>query len=160
MPGCIGASLMLPIPGCPWKACRTWWVIEWLNYIFIQGVPKKLEFTFLLITQLILIVETRRLSIELSWQEVSNDMWLDFLRYLVPEKIDFLGERTITTLHYKCMNIELLSNIAKYWPELFSGWILALQLGVFLILNVLQRFPFSFLYIDFCHAWVVKESAL
>ena len=36
--------------------------------------------------------ETRRLSKELSWQEVSNDMRLVFLRYLVPEKIDILGE--------------------------------------------------------------------
>ena len=48
--------------------------------------------------------ETSRLSTELSWQEVSNDMRLDFLRYLVPEKIDILGEtltlieRTITPL--------------------------------------------------------------
>ena len=26
------------------------------------------------------------------WQELSNDMRLDFQRYLVPEKIDNLGE--------------------------------------------------------------------
>ena len=48
--------------------------------------------------------ETSRLSTELAWQEVSNDMQLDFLRYLVPEKIDILDEiltlieRTITPL--------------------------------------------------------------
>ena len=48
---------------------------------------KKLCFTFLLISQIILIVEKR---VGLSWQEVSNDMRLDFLRYLVHEKIDIL----------------------------------------------------------------------
>ena len=30
--------------------------------------------------------------IELAWQEASNDMRLDFLRYLVHEKIDILCE--------------------------------------------------------------------
>ena len=40
----------------------------------------------------------------MAWQEASNDMQLDFLRYLVPEKIDILDEiltlieRTITPL--------------------------------------------------------------
>ena len=57
------------------------------NILSIQGVPKKLCFTFLLISQIILIVEKR---VGLSWQEVSNDMRLDFLRYLVHEKIDIL----------------------------------------------------------------------
>ena len=48
--------------------------------------------------------ERSRLSTELAWQMVSNDMQLDFLRYLVPEKIDILDEmltlieRTITSL--------------------------------------------------------------
>ena len=48
--------------------------------------------------------ETSRISTELEWLEVSNDMRLDFLRYLVHEKIDILGkiltliERTITPL--------------------------------------------------------------
>ena len=48
--------------------------------------------------------ETSRISTELAWQEVSNNMRLDFLRYLVHEKIDILGEiltlieRTITPL--------------------------------------------------------------
>ena len=56
-------------------------------------------------------------------------MRLDFLRYLVPEKIDILGEiltlieRTIT---HKCMDFLMLLNIAKYWSELFSDRILAL----------------------------------
>ena len=66
-------------------------------------IKKTLCFTFLLISQLILIVE-RRVGYQLGWQEVSNDMRLDFLRYLVHEKIDILGEiltlieRTITPL--------------------------------------------------------------
>ena len=36
--------------------------------------------------------EMSRLSTELAWQDLSNDMRLDFLRYLVLEKIDILGE--------------------------------------------------------------------
>ena len=36
--------------------------------------------------------EARRISKELAWQEVSNNMRSDFLRYLVHEKIDILGE--------------------------------------------------------------------
>ena len=36
--------------------------------------------------------ETSRLSKELAWQELSNGVQLDFLRYLVLEKIDILGE--------------------------------------------------------------------
>ena len=48
--------------------------------------------------------EMSRISTELAWQEASNNMRLDFLRYLVHEKIDILGkiltltERTITPL--------------------------------------------------------------
>ena len=48
--------------------------------------------------------EASRLSTELAWQELSNGVRLDFLRYLVPEKIDILDEiltlieRTITPL--------------------------------------------------------------
>ena len=47
------------------------------------------------------------LRTELAGQDVSNDIQLDFLRYLVPEKIDILGEvltlieRTITPLHMR-----------------------------------------------------------
>ena len=48
--------------------------------------------------------EARRISKELAWQEVSNNMRL---RYLVHEKIDILGEiltligRTITPLQFR-----------------------------------------------------------
>ena len=72
---------------------------------YVQGVAKKLGLTFLLISQLILRVE-RRVGYphDWPWQEVSNNMLLDFLRYLVPEKIYILGEiltlieRTFTPL--------------------------------------------------------------
>ena len=53
--------------------------------------------------------ETNRLSTELAWQDGSNDMQLDFLRYLVLEKIDILGEiltlneSTITPLQVHLM---------------------------------------------------------
>ena len=48
--------------------------------------------------------ETSRISTELPWEEVSNDMRLTLLRYLVHEKIEILREiltlfeRTITPL--------------------------------------------------------------
>ena len=73
--------------------------------IYIQGVPKKtLFYVFANISANTYSRETSRISTELGWQEVSNDMRLDFLRYLVHEKIDILGEiltlieRTITPL--------------------------------------------------------------
>ena len=72
---------------------------------YIQGVPKKtLFYIFANISVNTYSRETSRISTELGWQEVSNDMRLDFLRYLVHEKIDILGEiltlieRTITPL--------------------------------------------------------------
>ena len=62
------------------------------KYVYM-GVPKKTRFyVFANISGNTYSREARRLSTELSWQEVSNDMRLDFLRYLVPEKIDILGE--------------------------------------------------------------------
>ena len=36
--------------------------------------------------------ERSRISTELAWQGASNDMRLDFFRYLVHEKIDISGE--------------------------------------------------------------------
>ena len=61
--------------------------------MYIQCVPKKSFFhVFANISANTYSRETSRLSTELAWQEVSNDMRLDFLRYLVPEKIDILGE--------------------------------------------------------------------
>ena len=69
-------------------------------------------------------------------------MGLDFLRCLVPEKIDILGEiwplLKGLSLHYKCMNFELLLIIAKYWSELFSGRILALYVEYFLYFAVVK----------------------
>ena len=74
-------------------------------YIYIQGVPKKtLFYVFAYISANTYRRETSRISTELRWQEVSNDMRLDFLRYLVHKKIDSLGkiltliERTLTPL--------------------------------------------------------------
>ena len=71
----------------------------------VQGVPKKtLFYVFANISANTYSRETSRISTELEWLEVSNDMRLDFLRYLVHEKIDILGEnltlieRTITPL--------------------------------------------------------------
>ena len=75
------------------------------KYVCIQGVPKKtLFYVFANISANTYSRETSRISTELEWLEVSNDMRLDFLRYLVHEKIDILGkiltliERTITPL--------------------------------------------------------------
>ena len=42
--------------------------------------------------------EMSRISRELAWQEASNNMRLDFLRYLVHEKIDILGEIILTLI--------------------------------------------------------------
>ena len=71
----------------------------------IQGVQKKtLFYVFANISANTYSRKTSRISTELGWLEVSNDMRLDFLRYLVHEKIDILGEiltlieRTITPL--------------------------------------------------------------
>ena len=62
-------------------------------YIYIQGVPKKtLFYVFAYISAYTYSRETSRISTELAWQEASNDMRLDFLRYLVHEKIDILCE--------------------------------------------------------------------
>ena len=72
------------------------------NYTKYRVFQKKLCFTFLLISQLILIVE-RRVGYPQNWD--GKRFRLDFLRYLVHEKIDILGEiltlieRTITPLH-------------------------------------------------------------
>ena len=133
------------------------------NKCFIQNVPNKtLCNVFANISANTYSREPSRLSTELSWQEVSNGMRLDFLRYLVPEKIDILGEiltlieRTITPLQ-----------VHEFWIAFKHSWILVWTLlrsnlsslcGVFLILNVLQRYAFHFLYIDFRHfVWVVKK---
>ena len=59
----------------------------------IQGGPKKTWFSvFANISANTYSRETSRLSTEFAWQDGSNDMRLDFLRYLVLEKIDILGE--------------------------------------------------------------------
>ena len=59
----------------------------------IQGDPKKTLFSvFANISANTYSRETSRLSTEFAWQDGSNDMRLDFLRYLVLEKIDILGE--------------------------------------------------------------------
>ena len=77
----------------------------YVSFIFKQGVPKKtLFYVFAYISANTYRRETSLLSTQLAWQEASNDMRLDFLRYLVHEKIDILGkiltltERTITPL--------------------------------------------------------------
>ena len=71
----------------------------------IQGGPKKTWFSvFANISANTYSRETSRLSTKFAWQDGSNDMRLDFLRYLVHEKIDILGEiltlieRSITPL--------------------------------------------------------------
>ena len=88
-------------------------------------------------------------------------MPLDFLRYLVPEKIDILGE--ILTLIER--NITPLQ-VCEFWiafKHSYLVWtLLRLNLsslcGAFLIRNVLERFAFHILYIDFCYfARVVKK---
>ena len=62
-------------------------------YIYLQGVPKKtLFYVFAKISANTNSRETSRSSTAFAWQEVPNDMRLDFLRYLVPERIDILGE--------------------------------------------------------------------
>ena len=58
-----------------------------------QGVPKKtLLYVFANISVNIYSRETSLISTELAWQEASNNMRLDFLRCLVHEKIDILGD--------------------------------------------------------------------
>ena len=73
--------------------------------MFVQGVRKKtLFYVFANISANTYSRKTSRISTELGWQEVSNDMRLDFLRFLVHEKIDIFSknltliERTITRL--------------------------------------------------------------
>ena len=79
-------------------------------HIYVQGGPKKTLFSvFANISANTYSRETSRLSTELAWQDGSNDMRLDFLRYLVLEKIDILGEiltlneSTITQLQVHLM---------------------------------------------------------
>jgi len=66
-------------------------------------------------------------------------MRLDFISYMIPEKIYILGailtfiERTITSL--KVHEFWVALNIAKYWSELFSGLILAFYVEYYLILR-------------------------
>ena len=59
---------------------------------YIQGVPKKMFYVFAYISANTYSRETSRISTELAWQEASNDMRLDFLSYLVNEKINILCE--------------------------------------------------------------------
>ena len=62
-------------------------------HIYIYRVFQKTRFcVFANISANTYSRETRQLSTELSWQEVSNDMRFDFLHYLVPEKIDILSD--------------------------------------------------------------------
>ena len=77
---------------------------------YIQGGPKKTLFSvFANISANTYSRETSRLSTELAWQDLSNDIQLNFLRYLVLEKIDILGEiltlneSTITPLQVHLM---------------------------------------------------------
>ena len=79
----------------------------------------------------------RKISKEFAWQEASNDMRLDFIRYLVHEKIDIF--RTITQLQKH--EFELLLKIAKYWYDLFSGRNLALYVKYFLYLMYFKDSP-------------------
>ena len=84
-----------------------------ISYIYVNlytGLVKKVRsYVFANISANTYSRETSRLSTELAWQDGSNDMRLDFLRYLVLEKIDILGEiltlneSTITPLQVHLM---------------------------------------------------------
>ena len=74
-------------------------------YTYYTVCPKKtLFYVFANISANTYCTEMSLISTELAWQEASNLMRLDVLRYLVHEKIDILGEiftfieRTITPL--------------------------------------------------------------
>ena len=75
-----------------------------VNYEYTGCSKKTLFYVFAYISAYTYSRETSRISTELAWQDASNDMRLDFLRYLVHEKIDILCEiltlflRTITPL--------------------------------------------------------------
>ena len=75
-----------------------------MSYIIYRVFQKTLFYVFANISANTYSREMSRISTELGWLEVSNDMRLDFLRYLVHEKIDILGkiltliDRTITPL--------------------------------------------------------------
>ena len=65
-----------------------------------------------------------RISRELAWQEASNNMRLDFLRYLVHEKIDILGEIILTLIalqvfhHFACV-VKINREILLPWIQLY-----------------------------------------
>ena len=62
-------------------------------YIYYTGWSKKTLFSvFANISANTYSRETSWLSTELAWQDLSNNMRLDLLGYLIPEKIDILGE--------------------------------------------------------------------
>ena len=72
-------------------ATKNCWIEEFP--VYVQGVPKKtLFYVFANISAYTYSRETSRISTELAWQEASNDMRLDFLSYLVNEKINILCE--------------------------------------------------------------------
>ena len=56
--------------------------------IIYRVFQKKMFYVFAYISANTYSRETSRISTELAWQEASNNMRLDFLRYLVHEKID------------------------------------------------------------------------
>ena len=60
-------------------------------YIYCTGCSKKtLFYVYANISANTYSRETSEISTELGWLEISDDMRLDFLRYLVHEKIDIL----------------------------------------------------------------------
>ena len=92
---------------------------------YIQGVSKKTLFYVLAnISANTYSRETSRISTELAWQEVSNNMRLDFLRYLVHEKIDILGEIILTLIalqvfhHFACV-VKINREILLPWIQLY-----------------------------------------
>ena len=107
---------------------------------------KKLCFTFLLISQLILIVE-RRVGYPQNWDgkrflticdsTFSVTWFTRKLTFYVKFWPFFKG----LYLHYKCMNFYSILHIAKYWFELFSGRILALYVKYFLYLMYFKDSP-------------------
>ena len=92
---------------------------------YIQGVSKKTLFYVLAnISANTYSRETSRISTELAWQEASNNMRLDFLRYLVHEKIDILGEIILTLIalqvfhHFACV-VKINREILLPWIQLY-----------------------------------------
>ena len=112
-------------------------------YIYTGWVKKTAFYVFVNISAHTLRREASRLSTELSWQDVSNHMRLDFLRQLVLEKIDDLCE-ILTLIGWSITLLIVYESLLSFFAQLniglnFSPPNLSSLREVFLVLNVHQR---------------------